>query len=426
MFKEHPMRRVLAEEIHTRPSPSITGPAQVSQITAFGGEEAVAADREHLIALCKQFRVAAPAADDIYFRADFGKFTLKWERHTEFSTYTVFREGEVGQPFKQTLIDHLPQDWLDGLPGQVITACHIVIEGRDTPERPMADILGIFDNNPLTGSLIGDGQGKLWTDYQIHADGYHRYLIKDISMSPTSLGRRVQRLLELDTYRMMAMLAFPIAKENRPRLTEAETRLAAIIAQLSTRGGVEDERELLDELSALAAEAESIAVATTYRFSATRAYHELVKRRMAGVREGRVSGMPPSVEFLDRRLAPAMETCENLARRLESLSGRIGRASALLRTRVDVALEAQNRDLLESMNRRARLQLRLQQTVEGLSVVAISYYLLSLVSYLAKAAKAAGLSHVDPYLVTGVAFLPVVLGIWYGVRRVRHAIEKKA
>src|SRR3546814_18423991 len=60
-------------------------------------------------------------------------------------------------------------------------------------------------------------------------------------------------------------------------------------------------------------------------------------------------------------------------------------ASNLLRTRVDIELEAQNRDVLMSMNRRARLQLRLQETVEGLSVVAISYYVVGLVGYAAKA-----------------------------------------
>ncbi|MEP1030328.1 MAG: DUF3422 family protein, partial [Alphaproteobacteria bacterium] len=175
---------------------------------------------------------------------------------------------------------------------------------------------------------------------------------------------------------------------------------------------------------ALAAETEAVNVATAYRFAAARAYHELIKRRMASMREERMEGVPPAMDFLDRRFAPAMESCENLATRVESLSGRISRATSLLRTRVDVALEAQNRDLLESMNRRARLQLRLQETVEGLSVVAISYYLLSLISYLAKGAKTAGLSHVDPYVVVLVAFVPVVVGIGFGVRRMRRVIEK--
>ncbi|MEQ9362408.1 MAG: DUF3422 domain-containing protein, partial [Rhodospirillales bacterium] len=290
--------------------------------------------------------------------------------------------------------------------------------------RSPAEIAGAFDNNPLTGSIVSGRKARFWTDYQLHADGFYRFLLDVDAIAPPTLGRLVQRMLEIETYRMMAMLAFPLAKESRPRLTAVETKLGGIIARLGTREAVEDERQLLDDLSALAAETEAVNVATAYRFAAARAYHELIKRRMASMREERMDGVPPAMDFLDRRFAPAMESCENLSTRVESLSGRISRATSLLRTRVDVALEAQNRDLLESMNRRARLQLRLQETVEGLSVVAISYYLLSLVSYLAKGAKTAGLSNIDPYVVVLAAFVPVVIGIWFGVRRMRRVIEK--
>ena len=95
-----------------------------------------------------------------------------------------------------------------------------------------------------------------------------------------------------------------------------------------------------------------------------------MERRIAELREGRVEGMPTLREFVERRLLPAMKTCETVARMQEGLSARISRASELLRTRVDIELERQNQELLAQMNRRAKLQLRLQETVEGLSVVA--------------------------------------------------------
>ena len=137
----------------------------------------------------------------------------------------------------------------------------------------------------------------------------------------------------------------------------------------------------------------------------------------------RVEGFQTISEFMDRRLAPAMRTCESVAERQERLSARLMRAANLLRTRVDVALEGQNRDLLASMNRRARLQLRLQQTVEGLSVVAISYYLLSLIGYLARAVTAAGVP-LEVDLAVGLAVLPVAALVWFGVRRVRRRVTK--
>ncbi|PIW26594.1 MAG: DUF3422 domain-containing protein [Rhodospirillales bacterium CG15_BIG_FIL_POST_REV_8_21_14_020_66_15] len=424
MFKEHPLRRALAEEIHARPPADLAAPVQVSHIALISGEDGMAPHVAHLETLCKHFRVSPPAADATHFSTELGDLRLKWERHTEFSTFTILRPGAFAQPFKGTAIDGLPKDWLSDLPGQVIAACHVAVENTGGAGRAMAEIAGLFDNNPMTGSTVAGGKARFWTDYQLHADGFYRFLLDVDVISAPSLGRLVQRILEIETYRMMAMLAFPLARESRPRLAAVETRLGGIIARLGTREAVEDERQLLDDLSSLAAETEAVNVATAYRFAAARAYHELIRRRMASMREERLEGVLPAMDFLDRRFAPAMESCENLSTRLESLSGRIARATSLLRTRVDVALEAQNRDLLESMNRRARLQLRLQETVEGLSVVAISYYLLSLVSYLAKGAKTAGLSSVDPYVVVSAAFLPVVAGIWFGVRRMRRVIEK--
>ena len=232
----------------------------------------------------------------------------------------------------------------------------------------------------------------------------------------------IQRLTEVETYRMMAMLAFPVARETRPLVAAAEERLSRMVTGLADGGGgVEEERSLLRLLSRLAAEAEELTARTSYRFGASRAYYALVRKRVEELREERIVGLQPSGEFLYRRLIPAMDTCESVAARQGDLARRIAQASDLLRTRVDVALEEQNRDLLESMDRRAQLQLRLQETVEGLSVVAISYYLVGLVVYLAKGLKAAGLP-VDPAIAAGVA-IPVVLGlVWLGVRRLRRAV----
>ena len=144
-------------------------------------------------------------------------------------------------------------------------------------------------------------------------------------------------------------------------------------------------------------------------------------RRITELREDRIEGMQTIAEFMSRRLAPAVSTCEAVAKRQESLSARVARASNLLRTRVDLALEEQNRDLLKSMDRRASLQLRLQETVEGLSVVAISYYLVGIVSYMAKALKGVGLP-IDPDLAVGLAIPVVLFLVWSGVKRIRKVV----
>lgn len=423
-FKEHPLREALAREMHARPSGVVDAPAKISYLAVVNGETGVDADRQHLNKLCSVFKAPPPPGDATHFVGSMGRFRLKWERHTEFATYTFISEEPFEQPFKDPVIGLIPQDWLSSIPGEVLVASHIAIDSPETPERPVPELVGLFDNNTVMGGEVGDGSALVWTDFKIHEDRFRRILLRNINMNHRAMARLVQRVIEIETYRTLTMLALPLARDTRTRVLHAETEISEIISSLAGIEGVDDERGLLSRLSILAAEAEEVSVETSYRFSAARAYYSLVKRRIEDIHEDKIAGLQSVEEFIDKRLGPAMETVENVAVRQEVLSRRIARASDLLRTRVDVALEEQNRDLLRSMDRRARLQLRLQATVEGLSVVAISYYLLSLISYLAKGAKGFGAA-LDPFVVVTIAFPFVIIGVWAGVRRIRRSVTAK-
>jgi uncharacterized membrane-anchored protein len=170
--------------------------------------------------------------------------------------------------------------------------------------------------------------------------------------------------------------------------------------------GEADEPKLLDRLTLLHADVVREHTATQFRFSAARAYADLVALRISELREERIEGLQPFAEFTDRRLAPAMRTCEAVAKRLDTVSERVSRATQMLSTRVAISREKQNQELLESMDRRAKLQLRLQETVEGLSIAAITYYIVGLIGYLAKGAQGSGAAagqrldrnrHIDPH-----------------------------
>jgi uncharacterized membrane-anchored protein len=230
----------------------------------------------------------------------------------------------------------------------------------------------------------------------------------------------VQRLIEIEVYRLTAMLGFPLARRTAAELDDVERGLGSLAARIET-AGVEDEPLLLREVTHLAAVVERLSGETSFRFSATRAYQTLVRQRSAELREVRIPGMQTLTGFLDRRFGPAVAFTESVARRLESSAQRIGRASALLRTRVEIERERQNLQMLAAMNRRAQLQLRLQQTVEGLSVAAITYYAAGLLGYLFKAGKGAGLA-IDPDIATGIAVVPLAIVVALGVRHIRHAI----
>jgi uncharacterized membrane-anchored protein len=197
--------------------------------------------------------------------------------------------------------------------------------------------------------------------------------------------------------------------------------LAEVNAQLNGIRGLDDERRLLDRLGALAARIEQLRSDTNFRFSAARAYYELVLSRLEELREAEEPGLQTFGEFLPRRLTPAWRTCEAVARQLDDLAQRIDRASDLLRARVELTLEAQNQDLLQSMNQRGQLQLQLQQAVEGLSVVAISYYLVGLVKYSAGSLEEMGLLQ-HPALVVGLSVPVCVLLVWRGVHKLRKGL----
>jgi uncharacterized membrane-anchored protein len=233
----------------------------------------------------------------------------------------------------------------------------------------------------------------------------------------------VQRLLEIETYRMLAMLPLPITRKIIPRLARADQRLAALIASNVETNSIEDEQRLLEELTRLAAETERMSAQTSHRFNASRAYYNIVKLRITELREERIEGLQMLQEFMIQRLSSAMGTCELVHTKLETLSTRLGRASALLRTRVDLSMEAQIRDLLKSMDSRAHVQLRMQETVEGLSVVVLSYYLLGILGYGLKALKAAG-HDLDVELMTGMAIPVVVLSVFFVVTGLRHVFRK--
>ena len=256
----------------------------------------------------------------------------------------------------------------------------------------------------------------------MRADGFGRLLVQNLQLTKRQAGRTVQRLVEIDTYRMLALLALPAARELLPFLDECERELVSVTTAM-VDAGVANEPALLDRLMKLEAAIESEDSKSHFRFSAAAAYYGLVQRRIAELREQRIEGLQTFEEFVERRLAPAMSTCEGVSTRLKALSARVASVTQLLSTKVNIALEQQNQAVLASMNRRAKLQLRLQETVEGLSVAAITYYFASLVGYIAKAAKAAGV-HLDTDLTIGISIPVIAVAVAFGVHRLRSPVSK--
>ena len=299
-------------------------------------------------------------------------------------------------------------------------AAHALLVAGGPQPADAAQLAGWFGGGvAVVGSQVADGAGQACTDFRLH-DGWSRWVLIDRGLTQRQAGRVLQRLFEIEVYRLLALLALPVAQALLPRVQQIEDQLADLTAGIARDDGRDE--ALLTELTRLAAEVEQGLSQSRFRFGACRAYSELVAARTAELREARLPGMQTLDEFLTRRFSPAVATCAMVSQRLHDLSERVAQASGLLATRVGIARERQNQALLASMDRRAKLQLRLQQTVEGLSVAAIAYYAAGLVGYAAKAAKAAGLP-VNADLAVGLALPVLALLVWRAVRRARQHLS---
>ncbi len=423
---DYPGRYQLANELHARPFPDLRAPSRAALIAIKQPEGAAerdrAADRAHLIALLDRYGAPHPPPGASHWSGQVGQAVLTWEMHTEFVTYTVFAENGRGEPFGDDALRLFPADWLAAAPGRLVTSCLVWIQAAapDEIEALLArELPAWFVAESLAVARVSEGDAVVAGDFRIDAGGNTRFAVLcRPGIGPRRLGRIVQRLLEVEIYKSMAMLTLPRAREVATAVARLDRELSDSVAAMATGGG--PEAETLDRLLKIAAELELLASTAAFRFGAAGAYEAIVAQRIQVMREERIGGRQLLAEFMLRRFDPAMRTCRSAKARLDELSDRAGRAANLLRTRVDVANQAQNVEVLRAMDRRAALQLRLQETVEGLSVVAISYYGVKLVAgVLAPPAEALGLS--KAVVLAGLT-VPVVALVWYMVRRIRARI----
>jgi uncharacterized membrane-anchored protein len=415
-FKLHPQRHAVLAEVHARPFTRLTAPLGVMRFAFLNQGDAATIDRQTLAAFLAARGLAALEPSAKHHQVAIGSILLRWEQHSEFATFTwIWSKADSAPPFGAVgeelaaLIRALPQA------GQLLVAVRLEAEQTAAAVERAEQL---FEKSSLAMATVRSGPAVVASDFRSDEQGFVRILLCNDGLSPGRLGALVQRVLEIETYRTLALLGLPAALELAPSVDHIGRRLVEVLEEMQGAEDLKLNNHLLTELTALAASLERGAAGSLFRFGASRAYNEIVQARLAVIEGGEIAGYPTWSSFLARRMAPAMRTCATMEDRQAGLSIKLARAADLLRTRVDVELEEQNRDLLRSMNERTKLQLRLQSTVEGLSVAAIGYYVVSLFGYLAKGAHDSGL-HVDPSLVTAL-FVPIAVGvIWIVIHNIR-------
>ncbi|MGB7318510.1 MAG: DUF3422 domain-containing protein [Planktotalea sp.] len=418
--KDHPLRYQLSNELHARPFPSVGAGSRAVFLALKHAEgdvqNAADADLVHLIQLLDRYGTAHPQPGATHFSGPIGRHNLKWERHTEFVTYTLMMDGLGERPFDPMDFDVFPSDWLEAAQGTRMVSAMLRVEPSQSDTEAGDKLEDWFVRESLAASAVLDGAAIVASDFHIDPAGHSRFAVfAREGVGQGRLGRIVQRLFEIETYKSMSMLGFAQTREIGPQMGALDSGLTTLMGSMQV-GGEAAERQL-DELLRISTDLEALQAQTEFRFGATGAYEAIVNQRIATLRELPFEGRQTLTEFMMRRFDPAMRTVKSSQTRLSRMSERAVRASQLLRTRVDVDRSAQNQKLLESMDRRADMQFRLQETVEGLSVVAISYYAVSLASYLIY--PLTGVTGTSKGILTALVTLPVVLIVWLSVRRLR-------
>ncbi len=424
----HPQREFLFSELHSRPFAVIPSHACITHLALLADQEQKQAQLQHILNLLAQLGYEQPVEQTSCMLFGLGDLTIRWEKHLEFTsiTFTDMSYTESGSdPFAKTALDHLPAGWLANLPGSVVAAFHIRVENASQSESLLpSEVRHSFDDMRLVGSSPQQGGAQVWTSFRLHSGGFGRFLVFNRSMSDSQMGRMLQRLMEIETYRLMALLGLPEARGLAPVINRMDAEMADLTQRLANNE-VPDQAEILSRLTDMAAEIEAHRARTTFRFNASQAYHDILIARLEELKEDEVSGHLTLREFLTRRLSPAVRSCWTMQNRLDDLSKRIDRASDMMRTRVELGIQSQNRELLESMNRRSKIQLMMQHTVEGLSVAAISYYSVGLIKYITDAVYSYGLP-VNKGMVTGISVPVVIAGVWLVTRKIHSRFRELA
>ena len=399
MHKSQWRLRQVTDELNARPFPRFALPTAIFRLclsgdAAFDGLRDILSDTLPQIYWDNegQSRLIRARHDEVQFNI---------ERHTEFVSLTIIDERVESGSAAQ----YLPSDWLEKNRGEVVVAvdCQCSLRGAAREgwtcasqlENGLAD--GFFDFK-----VAEDGHTKIALDFAPDSD------VRDV-------GRIALQVVEIETYRSFAAIGLKRARAAQAQLADIAARVPPSI---SAAGSADGER--FELLSQLTGELEDVWRRTSFRFAACTAYWDLVTARLTSLQEQAYDSRITIGGFLERRLQPAIATYQSTERRRHDLAEQIAAMTGLLQTRIELDMQQQNADLLASLNHSAARQLRLQHTVEGVSTVAISYYLVNLLRAPADWVLARQPA-LDPLIVNMALVAITVPLVWLTIRRLLRA-----
>lgn len=406
----HPEVAAVNAEIHARPVEAFAAPARLRRIGfAYSDVRAGGGDLlPRFLDWCARESVTLDQIGERNAVFRHAGLSVTVELHTEFVSVT----------WRSAITDDRAYPPECGL--EVFAHLGILLRCRvdvtDQRELPPGALAG-FDPVSMCYAAVDGGRAQLATDFHPDRDGFIRYELATGGNSDLRRGALLRRLLEIETYRVVAMLGLPLARRIGPTLDSMEAELAHVLAEVADNATIDDHQQTLKRLNAISERAERQSAETKYRFAASAAYGEILNRRIGRLGEEAIGDYTTLARFLSNRVDPALATCAAMEKRQGAILAQAARATRLLGTRIELDVQIQNKALLDTISETTRNQYRLQTTVEGISTIALSYYLLGILSYvLAPVHFPEGLSKTAVLAVLA----PLVIGLVYlGVRQLR-------
>lgn len=141
----------------------------------------------------------------------------------------------------------------------VKTRIHLLLKPADessakesTTERPNsligAQFSDIHGSAAIYGSWIMGRRAEAYSDFKLDAQGYSRFLVVSHALNPADAGRVVTRLLEMENYRITALIPLDVTRAVSKTLSQADAQLVRILDEIADSDSAETQHDLLNDL----------------------------------------------------------------------------------------------------------------------------------------------------------------------------------
>jgi len=345
------------------------------------------------------------------------RLILVWQAHTEYYNYQLWHVPSQGggAPTFGSLVFPDYSFFEDPL-GSVVCRLDILLTAGMWPPRD--ELRTLVPGPILYGSRILDAQISVATSFTPDAEGRERYWVSvgPSQSDPSRLKDIVDAIVRIETYYHLLLMQKPLfsaAIDQVYKFEQVHLKQREIITAHIGHADSQTLQRWLNTLTQDLLKTNRMAGKLHFELSSALPYDKIVHTTLASIGEQRMESYRPISDYVLSGITGVAEGYQQLLRRIETLRGGFEGIIAIIRTRIDLILQAQNLTLLQSVDKTTKSQVLLQHTVEGLSVIVIAYYLSGLAGYVFKGLYELGwLGNAN---LASAIFVPVAIGLAFAI-----------